>query len=311
MSDETTTPDTAGPRGCHGTNAAGEPCGAPAIEGGDYCAMHADPKRARELGRRGGYRRGMASAPWTWTLPDNPGPDDWKRAREAAARAALAGELDEDRAATLSRLLVGLAPDATPTAALPGANATDEDWGRWFDALPEAVWHAYYRWGGRLAWVMPAERRNRLVTTFIENLRARGEVYELLSTGELEGILIDRAKGGEDAAVTSLAMYVSWAVREDARIRAEVVKYLSGAHRIQSWPGARQRPLSVDLVLATIAGVDNPPGSQNDRGPWIIEDEAREIALALSQRFGWTVDDDDPPPQLADERARSIAGDSQ
>ena len=35
---------------------AGRPCATPAVRGGAYCAIHADPNRAAELGRKGGAR---------------------------------------------------------------------------------------------------------------------------------------------------------------------------------------------------------------------------------------------------------------
>ena len=41
---------------CRATTKAGSSCAAPAIRGGTYCALHADPERAGELGRRGGLR---------------------------------------------------------------------------------------------------------------------------------------------------------------------------------------------------------------------------------------------------------------
>ena len=41
---------------CRATARAGRPCAAPAVRGGSYCALHSDPQRAAQLGRRGGMR---------------------------------------------------------------------------------------------------------------------------------------------------------------------------------------------------------------------------------------------------------------
>lgn len=47
---------TAAPGSCRATTKAGRRCAAPAIRGGINCALHADPERAAELGRKGGLR---------------------------------------------------------------------------------------------------------------------------------------------------------------------------------------------------------------------------------------------------------------
>ena len=39
---------------CKAMTKAGSPCAAPAIKGGQFCSLHADPERAAELGRKGG-----------------------------------------------------------------------------------------------------------------------------------------------------------------------------------------------------------------------------------------------------------------
>jgi hypothetical protein len=44
---------------CHALNKAGTPCGAPAVEGTNWCVMHSG--RAAELGKRGGRRRAIYS----------------------------------------------------------------------------------------------------------------------------------------------------------------------------------------------------------------------------------------------------------
>ena len=39
---------------CQATTKAGGQCAAPAVRGGTLCALHSDPERAAELGRKGG-----------------------------------------------------------------------------------------------------------------------------------------------------------------------------------------------------------------------------------------------------------------
>src|SRR5271157_1972355 len=39
---------------CQAKTKAGRQCAAPAVRGGAFCALHSDPNRAAELGRRGG-----------------------------------------------------------------------------------------------------------------------------------------------------------------------------------------------------------------------------------------------------------------
>src|SRR5215472_11925769 len=39
---------------CRAATKAGRPCAAPVVRGGIYCALHSDPRKASELGRKGG-----------------------------------------------------------------------------------------------------------------------------------------------------------------------------------------------------------------------------------------------------------------
>jgi hypothetical protein len=39
---------------CKAKTKAGQPCAAPAIKGGEFCALHSDPSRAAQLGRKSG-----------------------------------------------------------------------------------------------------------------------------------------------------------------------------------------------------------------------------------------------------------------
>ena len=41
---------------CRAKTKAGRPCAAPAVRGSALCALHSDPNRAAELGRKGGAR---------------------------------------------------------------------------------------------------------------------------------------------------------------------------------------------------------------------------------------------------------------
>src|SRR6516164_6500920 len=41
---------------CKAKTKAGRPCAAPAVKGGESCALHSDPERAVQLGRKGGLR---------------------------------------------------------------------------------------------------------------------------------------------------------------------------------------------------------------------------------------------------------------
>ena len=42
--------------GCQATTKAGRRCAAPPVRGQNYCALHSNPDRAAELGRKGGTR---------------------------------------------------------------------------------------------------------------------------------------------------------------------------------------------------------------------------------------------------------------
>jgi general stress protein YciG len=45
---------------CQAKTKAGGPCAAQVVRGGIYCALHADPERAAQLGRRGGTKNRSA-----------------------------------------------------------------------------------------------------------------------------------------------------------------------------------------------------------------------------------------------------------
>ena len=52
---------------------AGRPCAAPAVRGGIYGALHADPERAAQLGRKGGTKNRKVYEPneWEGSAPQN------------------------------------------------------------------------------------------------------------------------------------------------------------------------------------------------------------------------------------------------
>ncbi len=51
---------------CRATTKAGRQCAAPAVRGGTYCALHADPDRAAQLGRKGGAKNRRAYEANEW-----------------------------------------------------------------------------------------------------------------------------------------------------------------------------------------------------------------------------------------------------
>jgi hypothetical protein len=62
---------------CTAKTKAGRSCSAPPLHGGKLCAFHANPSRAAELGRCGGYknRHVPADVPESSTLPPNSASD--------------------------------------------------------------------------------------------------------------------------------------------------------------------------------------------------------------------------------------------
>ena len=58
---------------CQAKTKAGRPCAAPAVRGGIHCALHADPERAAQLGRKGGAKSRRVYQPneWEGSAPRN------------------------------------------------------------------------------------------------------------------------------------------------------------------------------------------------------------------------------------------------
>src|SRR5215469_9146114 len=89
---------------CKGKNAKGEPCGSAAGPGG-LCYFHANPDRARELGRLGGQKNGHSTGtdievPAKMTL------DDLHEITSKAIRAVFHGELKAREADAVTKLIV-------------------------------------------------------------------------------------------------------------------------------------------------------------------------------------------------------------
>ena len=51
---------------CRAATKAGRQCAAPAVRSGIYCALHADPDRAAQLGRKGGTKNRKTSEANEW-----------------------------------------------------------------------------------------------------------------------------------------------------------------------------------------------------------------------------------------------------
>ena len=60
---------------CRAATKAGSQCAAPAVRDGIYCALHADPDRAAQLGRKGGMknRKTYEANEWEGSAPRNAG----------------------------------------------------------------------------------------------------------------------------------------------------------------------------------------------------------------------------------------------
>ena len=108
---------------CKGKTRTGAACRAPAGEGG-LCFFHADPDRAKELGRAGGRqnRRSMVDLP----VPDKMTAADVCKVTAQAIRLLLSGELRAREASALAQLCNSLYR-FIPTADLEARVATLED----------------------------------------------------------------------------------------------------------------------------------------------------------------------------------------
>jgi general stress protein YciG len=97
------------PKGkCRAKTKAGRQCAAPAVRGGAFCSLHADPERAAALGRKGGARnRKVYDADvCNVSVPESAG--DVKRMLAEAMADIRAGRMDPKLASTLGYLGMSL-----------------------------------------------------------------------------------------------------------------------------------------------------------------------------------------------------------
>jgi general stress protein YciG len=89
---------------CQAKTKAGGPCAAPVVRGGIYCALHADPERAAQLGRKGGTknRRAYEGNEREISAPRNAG--DVKNLLAEAMAEIRAGRMDPKLGTTLGYL---------------------------------------------------------------------------------------------------------------------------------------------------------------------------------------------------------------
>jgi general stress protein YciG len=89
---------------CKAKTKADRECAAPAIRGGDFCSLHADPDRAAELGRKGGARnRHIYESNGTDLTPPQTASDVKDLLAEAMAK-IRAGKMDAKLGTTLGYL---------------------------------------------------------------------------------------------------------------------------------------------------------------------------------------------------------------
>jgi general stress protein YciG len=89
---------------CQAKTKAGRQCAAPAVRGSSMCALHSDPNRAAELGRKGGRRnRHTYEAPLQpVSVPESAG--DVKRILAETMAEIRAGRMDPKLGSTLGYL---------------------------------------------------------------------------------------------------------------------------------------------------------------------------------------------------------------
>src|SRR5271157_2300381 len=89
---------------CKAKTKAGRPCAAPAVRGSALCALHADPNRAAELGRKGGARNRKVydGDVRNVSAPESAG--DVKRMLAESMAEVRAGKMDPKLGSTLGYL---------------------------------------------------------------------------------------------------------------------------------------------------------------------------------------------------------------
>src|SRR5271166_1856945 len=79
---------------CQASTKGGTRCAAPVVKGTRLCSLHADPRRAAEIGRKGGERNRKVydSGPQTVSIPESPA--DVKRMLAETMAEVRAGRMD-------------------------------------------------------------------------------------------------------------------------------------------------------------------------------------------------------------------------
>ncbi|MFH0809363.1 MAG: hypothetical protein V2A77_02660 [Pseudomonadota bacterium] len=92
---------------CEANTAKGQRCKAPALKDGPFCALHANPDVARQIGSRGGLaaRKKVVLAKADFSLKS---PQDVAAMLETACNAMLRGELDRGLASCAGYLGQGI-----------------------------------------------------------------------------------------------------------------------------------------------------------------------------------------------------------
>ena len=93
---------------CTAKAKTGDPCAAPALSGSAFCALHSDPMRAAELGRRGGARnrKRYEGDVCSVSIPASAG--DVKRMMAETMAEVRAGKMDPKLGTTIGYLGMAL-----------------------------------------------------------------------------------------------------------------------------------------------------------------------------------------------------------
>ena len=89
---------------CRAATRAGRQCAAPAVRGGIYCALHNDPERAAELGRRSGAKARKAYESPDREIPPPKNACDVKNLLAEAMAEIRGGKMDPKLGTTLGYL---------------------------------------------------------------------------------------------------------------------------------------------------------------------------------------------------------------
>jgi general stress protein YciG len=89
---------------CGAATKAGRQCAAPAVRGGTYCALHNDPDRAAQLGRKGGANNRRVYQGNQREIPPPQSARDVKKLLAEAMANIQAGRMDPKLGSTLGYL---------------------------------------------------------------------------------------------------------------------------------------------------------------------------------------------------------------